>query len=131
MDFVYVIAGVVIGELVLFMAPLFLLSSLLLRARKRGLFQYGALAGSLGEHFENRWLRSGKTAGADALAVQDFSATTDLYSITANVQQMKLVPVTIGQTANLLVVALLPFVPVLLMSLPLKEIVKYIAKLAF
>jgi hypothetical protein len=128
-EFQYVIAGTVIAQLMLFTGPLCLLAPTLLRGRTRGIFQYGFLAEGLGRQFERRWIESASAPDPEALAVQDFSATTDLYSITANVYEMRLIPLRLIQVIPLLVVALLPFVPVVLVALPLDEIVKYGAKL--
>jgi hypothetical protein len=127
-DFKFVIAGIVIVELVLFIGPLFLLGSALLRARTRGIFQYGALAESVGQQFESRWLASPSIVSDQALAAPDFSATTDLYSITANAYNMGLVPLRLPQVVPLVIAALLPFVPVVLVALPLNEILSYAAK---
>ena len=130
-DFYLLIAGVVITELLVFVGPLVLLATPLLKARTRGILQYDALAKSVGHDFEQRWLRPDNTTSENALTAPDFSATTDLYSITANVHEMRLVPVRMMQLLTLLVVALLPFVPALLMTLPLQEFLKYLAKLVF
>jgi hypothetical protein len=128
-DFTYVIAGIVIVEMVLFIGPLFLLGPALLRARIRGIFQYGALAEAVGQQFESRWLSSPGVVSAEALAAPDFSATTDLYSITANAHGMGLVPLKLVQVVPLVIAVLLPFVPVVLVALPINEILSYAAKL--
>jgi hypothetical protein len=128
-DFKYVIAGIVVVEMVLFIGPLFLLGSALLRARTRGIFQYGALAEAVGQQFESRWLRSPSVVGAEALAAPDFSATTDLYSIAANAHGMGLVPLNIAQVVPLVTFILMPFVPVVLVALPINDILSYAAKL--
>jgi hypothetical protein len=127
--FRYAIGGIVIVELVLFIGPLFLLAPALLRARARGIFQYGALAEAIGQQFENRWLNPQNIVGAEALGAPDFSATTDLYSITANAHGMGLVPLTVIQVVPLVIAILLPFVPVVLLALPINEILSYAAKL--
>ena len=128
-DFAYVIAGIVIVEMVLFAGPLFLLGPALLRARTRGIFQYGALAEAMGQQFEDRWLRSRGAVSAETLAAPDFSATTDLYSIAANAHGMGLIPLRIVQIVPLVIAVLLPFVPVVLVALPIEEILSYAAKL--
>jgi hypothetical protein len=128
-DFTYVIAGIVIVEMVLFIGPLFLLGPALLRARTKGIFQYGSLAEAVGQQFENRWLRSGSGVTAEALSAPDFSATTDLYSIAANAHGMGLIPLRMVQVVPLVIAVLLPFVPVVLIALPIDEILSYAAKL--
>jgi hypothetical protein len=128
-DFKFVIAGIVIVEMVIFIGPLFLLVPALLQARTRGIFKYGALAEAMGQQFEGRWLRSANGVTTEALSAPDFSATTDLYSIAANAHNMGLVPLRLVQVVPLVIAALLPFVPVVLVALPLNEILSYAAKL--
>jgi hypothetical protein len=128
-DFQSVIAGIVILELVLFIGPLFLLGPALLRARVRGIFHYGFLAEAVGHQFENRWLRDPTAATPEALAAPDFSATTDLYSITANVHNMRLLPLRLVQVVPLVIAGLLPFVPPVLMALPLNQILRFAGQL--
>jgi hypothetical protein len=128
-DFKFAIGSMMVILILMLVGPLLLLGPSLLRARTRGIFEYGALAESLGRRFEQRWIRSGTEVDPEALAAPDFSATTDLYSIAANVHAMRLVPVELKQIIPLIGVILLPFVPVVLIVLPLDEMVKLAAKL--
>ena len=129
-DFRYDMGGALIVDVLLFTAPLFFLSPRLIRERTRGVFQYGALATAVGQRFERRWIEHiGTSADDRAMGSPDFSATTDLYSIAANVNQMQFVPVTLTQIGRLIVAAALPFLPVLATAMPLKDIFGHIAKL--
>ena len=129
-DFRYDMGGALIVDVLLFTAPLFFLSPRLIRERTRGVFQYGALATAVGQRFERRWIEHiGTSADDRAMGSPDFSATTDLYSIAANVNQMQFVPVTLTQIGKLIVAAGLPFLPVLATAMPLKDIFGHIAKL--
>jgi len=122
--------GALIVDVLLFTAPLFFLSPRLIRERTRGVFQYGALATAVGQRFERRWIEHIGTAADDrAMGSPDFSATTDLYSIAANVNQLQFVPVTLTQIGRLIVAAGLPVLPVLATAMPLKDIFGHIAKL--
>jgi hypothetical protein len=129
-EFRYDMGGTLIAEVLLFTAPLLFLSPRLIRERARGVFQYGALATAVGQRFERRWLREvGSIADDRAMASPDFSATTDLYSIASNVNQMQFVPVSLIQLGRLIVAAALPFLPVLATTMPLKDIFGHILKL--
>jgi hypothetical protein len=127
-DFRYAVAGLVVLLLAMFAGPLLLLGKPLLRLQPRGVLQYGALAASLGREFEHRWLRPG-SVDPETLGVPDFSATTDLYSIVANVHHMRLVPMDVRSVAALGIVSLLPFVPVVLVALPFERVLELIGKL--
>ena len=83
----------------------------------------------MGRQFEKKWLKNYGQFGAEALESQNFSATTDLYQIVANVHEMKLVPFELRALVCLVVATLLPFIPVVLMTIPMKEIMTELARL--
>lgn len=120
-EYYYAIAGVAVFSLVLFCGPLLLFMPKLLQAWRRGVFDYGALASRFGLEFEQKWFR-GRRMDQDTLEVQDFSAATDLYQVVDNVYGMNLIPVDLKSVLLLVVTTLLPFVPVVLLALPLDTI---------
>jgi hypothetical protein len=100
--------------LLLFVSPLLVFTPTLMKVWRQGTRSYGALARDVGENFERKWLH--RPAGEDALGVGDFSATTDLYAIAANVYAIAFVPVGWGSLLVVLVGATLPFIPVVLLA---------------
>lgn len=127
----YVVGGLCVVVVTIFTAPLLVFFGPLRRARVRGIFAYGALASAVGRRFEERWLRAGQLADADALSVPDFSATTDLYAIAANVREMQVVPVGLRPVLVLAVATLLPFVPVAAAILPVDRLLALVTQLLF
>jgi hypothetical protein len=101
----------------------------LLRARRRGVFEYGTLAISMGRQFERKWLVTPAQTLDGALEVQDFSATTDLYSIVANVREMNITPIGMGSIIRLAIYTLAPIVPLAFVALPFNVIVESLVKL--
>jgi hypothetical protein len=128
-DFKYVIATLVVAILIFFVAPLTVFTREILQTRRRGIFQYGALAGAVGRQMERKWLDRNGSADEAALDVQHFSATTDLYQLVSNVYQIKSVPLDLQDLVAVIVAVLLPFVPVLLYEIPLNVIVPDLMKL--
>ena len=125
----YAIAGLVAFVVALGCGPLSMFAGRLLQQWRRGVFEYGALADRLGRQFEGSWLHH--KIGADALHAPDFSATTDLYSVVANVYTMRVMPVDRKSILLLVVATLLPFGPVLLMAVPLDTLLQDVANLLF
>lgn len=121
-----VIAGVAIFSVILFCGPLLLFVPKLLHEWRRGIFQYGALAGSFGRQFERKWFH-GKKIDEGALEVQDFSAATDLYQVVDNVYAMHWMPADLKSLLVLVVGTLLPFVPVVLLAMPVDTILSALA----
>jgi hypothetical protein len=100
--------------------------------KRRGVFEYGALARTVGAQFEEKWLRHKGNVDETSLEVQDFSATNDLYSIAANVYAMREVPYTLRDLVGPIILsAMLPFVPLVLLAMPLEVIFRSVVKLLF
>jgi hypothetical protein len=87
--------------------------------------EYDALAERVGDAFESRWLHNRRDPNEkedDPLASPDFSATADLYAVAANVHGLRFIPIEIKEVIALAVAMLLPFIPVVLMAVPLEQI---------
>jgi hypothetical protein len=121
--------GVMATIMALFVAPLLAFTPTLVRARRRGAFEYGALANRLGQSFERKWLGPGAAVDAGSLEQPDFSATTDLYQVASNVYAIRFVPVEPKDLLPLAVAMLLPFAPVVLLAVPFEVILTQLKRL--
>ena len=128
--FLYVSIGVVVATLLLLVAPLFIFVPTLMRTWRKATFDYGRLAGQTGFAFERAWLDAPEP-GARALEASDFSATTDLYAIASNVYAIRFVPIDTKDVLTLIGALALPFVPVLLLAVPLNVILDQVKNLLF
>jgi hypothetical protein len=122
-------AGLVVFVLLLFVGPLLVFMFKLHAQKVEGIFAYGTLADRVGYQFEEKWITNYKQHGSSALEATDFSATTDLYSVVANVHNMRLFPFELRAVVSMIIVTLLPFIPVVLMMMPIKLIVQEVARL--
>ncbi|NLT68729.1 MAG: hypothetical protein GXX84_19220 [Acidobacteria bacterium] len=121
----YTFAAVVI---VLYYGPAIILTGKLFNVRRRGVVAYSRLANRVGRSFEEKWM---KDSDASALEVPDFSATADLYHVVEQVYRMRVVPIDMKSLGIFITVTLIPFLPVILLQVPLKTIVQKIAALSF
>jgi len=119
-----VIPAFVLVMLALFVGPVLVFAPKLLEARRQGIFAYGALAHNLGTAMEQKWIHRSDAVTETSLEAPDFSATTDLYSIAANAYGMNIVPLELVSLVLLVVSALVPFVPALLMSFSLAAVLE-------
>lgn len=118
-----VTAAVVVALLI---SPPLLFARALLLARRRGVFEYGELAGRLGAVFEAKWLADGSRVDASSLGEPDFSATTDLYGVAANVYGMQPTLFDPRVAASLAIATLLPFAPIWLSVIPAKTLLTHL-----
>ena len=130
-SFVYVIAAVVVLNILLFVGPLLVFIGKLVEARRRGILAYSGLAAAVGGQLEKKWLDSHQRVDEAALEVAHFSATTDLYQTVSNVYQMKTIPIDNQDLIALIIVTLLPFLPALLFEVPMNEILTDLIKVMF
>ena len=123
----YLVLGLSVCTVLVFMAPLLVFTRNLLGAWRSGIKRYGGLAERVGHVLENKWLENKQEFPEDPMETGAFSATTDLYQVVSNVYAMKFVPVDLQSVIFLAVFTLLPFVPVLLISEPLDVMLKKLA----
>ncbi len=117
--------------LLICVAPYFVFITTLMRIRRRGMLRYGALARAMGEQFEEKWLHRADTLDDDVLNAPDFSATTDLYSVVGNINDIRVIPVGAVDLYALIGVALTPAIPVVIASIPFDTVIRDAMKLMF
>ena len=115
----------------MFAAPLLVFTPIMMTAWRHAASEYGALAAQMGVTFEDKWLGQVRRLDNTTLNQPDFSSTTDLYSVAANIYQMRLIPIDITSLEILAIVMLLPFVPVVLLIVPISEILTDLKALFF
>jgi hypothetical protein len=123
--------GVLIVVLMLAVGPLLVFVRNLRETKVLGTLKYGTLGVDAGVEFERKWLNGDSKTDASVLEVGDFSAMTDLYQVVGNVYEMKVLPFALKNLDHLVIGALVPFLPLVLMSVPLKELLRTLVKLLF
>jgi hypothetical protein len=126
----YFSVGLMLSMMALFVAPLLVFTPVLMRTWRRGTLAYGALAGQIGHAFEDKWLDS-RTSDEAMPSESDFSATADLYAVAANAQSVRFVPLGLKHLILLAGATALPFIPVLLLAVPMSQILSDIRDLLF
>ena len=83
---------------------------------------YGALAISVGERFEDRWLSRAGTLGDEALGVPISPRPPTSSAWSANVDDMRPIPIQLKDFLPLLVATVLPFLPIILRQVSFDEL---------
>ena len=124
------IAGFVVFFVVAVLAPLFLFTPQLARAKREGLAEYGAFASSYVMDFDQKWLRS-KVNDEQLLGTSDIQSLGDLGNSFAVVREMRTVPFAKDDVALLLIATVDPIVPLLLTIMPLEQLLSHVVKIIF
>jgi hypothetical protein len=109
--------------------PLLSFYEVMLKAKRYGTFEYGRFAIMLGHEFESKWIDAPTGPSANTLEVPDFSTTTDLFSITANVRQIKPFPFGVQSVLRLVVATLVPSIPIAITAVPFDVLLDKLFKL--
>jgi hypothetical protein len=127
-DFRYVIGAQTLAVLIVFTSPLLILAGPLIRLKNHGICHYGGLATALGHEFQNRWVASNRRVAAEALAVPDFSSTTDLFSVAANVHEISPFIPDRRSVVFLAAATLLPYAPLAFLQMPFDDVVRLVVE---
>lgn len=125
------LGGAVGIVLLLAVGPVAVFAVPLARAWRKGGMSYGRLANEIGLQLESAWLTSPGRVAKPMLSEPDFSATTDLYQVVANVNSMRFLPVDPRSILILIGFTLAPFVPAALISMPASLILAEVKALLF
>ena len=112
--------------LLFILGPLLVFAGQLVRAKRRGLTEYGDLADDLFGAFAEKWIEKSDVKQQKLLGNVDPSSLADYGYVYEVVTAMRVMPHSLRSLMNLVGVALLPFAPLLLMEHSWKEIVQRI-----
>jgi hypothetical protein len=122
------VGGLVVSLIILIAGPTLFFMRSLYNAREEDIFRYGALASRQIQHIEDKWLPEGPVREDSESSMPDFRSITHLgHSVTA-VHKMSLIPVDKEDILLLVVIALLPFIPVLATQIPIGEMFSVLLK---
>jgi hypothetical protein len=129
MNHIAVPVATAIVVVALLVSPPLLFARRLMLTRRRGVFEYGALARRVGAEFEAKWMARDKTIDETALGEPDFSSTTDLYSVAANVYAIQPALFDPRVAAAVAIATLVPFAPIWLAVIPTKVLLSHLVGL--
>jgi hypothetical protein len=121
------IAALVIA-LVVYLFPYLAFLGPLSRAKKQALLDYGALVARHGAAVRDKWIRGDAKVDEPLLSAPEVGPVADTVALYEAVQRMR--PIPLGRQALLAIAvpALVPFIGVLAIQIPLKELLGGLAK---
>lgn len=127
MKFPMIAYGVI--AMLFLIAPLVVVTPVLLKLKRRALLEYGALVAIHNRLFDRKWIRKEEMSDDIILGNPDPSSLADLGSSYAVIRQMGPVPIDKPTLITLAVAAALPMVPVLLFATPADELIRLVLKM--
>ncbi len=122
LNFKFVIIAVAVLITALFAGPLVFFNEQLRRAKFQASLSHDRTMLQQLRQFEQKWI--GQSKDTNLLEVPDFSAVIDLSSTVGTVHQMSRFPIPGRVLVELIVATLLPFLPVLALQIPIKDLLQ-------
>ena len=127
------IRGTMIGFVVLLLlfilAPLIAFTPRLARLRWQGQFRHGALAARYASDFDTKWAGDSPPASEPLLGTADIQSLADIQNSFEPVAKLRTLPIDFTTLRVLALAAAVPFLPVLCLEIPLKDLVKKVLAL--
>lgn len=120
------IGGLVVFLLLLIAGPLLAFIPRLYEAKESAVFQYGALSSRHIQRIDRKWL-TGHPLEEDPGV--DFRAVAHMGASMVAVRQMSVIPLYKDDVLKLLIVALVPFLPLVATLVPMDEVLNLLLKL--
>jgi hypothetical protein len=120
-------AALVVALLV-YLSPYLVFAGPLGRAKKQGLLDYGALVARHGAGVQSKWILGAAKEDDPLLSAPEIGPVADTLSLYDAVRRMR--PIPLGKAAILAIAVpvLIPFIGVLALQIPLKELLGQLAK---
>jgi hypothetical protein len=114
---------------VLLLAPLLVVAPVLVRVKKRALFEYSALVTRHDQLFETKWLHDENPEREVILGNNDASSLADLGTSYAVIRQMTFIPINRQTLIALAAAAAAPMGVLALFVTPVEELMKIVMKM--
>jgi hypothetical protein len=125
----FFILGYVLCIILVILMPLAPFAPTLLATKSKGLEEYGVLATTYTNSFNEKWVRGNNPEGEALLGAADIQSLADLGNSFAVIKKMNAFPLDLNTIKTLVLAAALPFVPLLFFVMPAKEAFKLARKL--
>jgi hypothetical protein len=101
----------------------------LVRAKRRGMAEFGSLATRYAQEFEQKWVRGAPQEAL--LGSADLQSLADLGNSYSHVREMRFVPFDLKDVTRLAIVAAVPLLPLTLTVFNVEELAGYAFKVLF
>jgi len=127
LKFLMIAAGAL--PVVVFAAPLLLLTPVLMKTRHRDRYHYGKLGTVYAQAFDAKWIGGANPDREDLLGTGDIQSLADLYNSVSIVRQMNILLINKRVLLGLAVPSVIPFIPLVIISTPIDELMKQVLKI--
>lgn len=127
-DFQSVIIAVLVIQAIILVGPLFVFTPMLMVAKRRGLYDYGALGSRYTEAFDRQWRGSGEATDAELLRILNAPILTTNYT---NIRGMRIIPLDWSTVHSMAITVALPLTPLASKYIVSADMLKRVVRMLF
>jgi hypothetical protein len=127
----FVMIGYAVLAVVVLLLPLLVVVPTLIKVKKRALFEYGGLVTQHDQLFHTKWIEGRQSPRDEILGSSDTSSLADLGTSFSVIRDMSFIPIDKPTLIGLTVAALLPMIPVIVLTTPLNDLIRIVTKTLF
>lgn len=125
LEFKFTILIYLVTTVMVVLLPLYVYAGHLVDLKENGRLEYSVLAMDCTQSFEQKWIQR-DARGESLLSEQDFGSLADMGSSFEVVRTISIVPFDFNTIKFLVLAAILPFAPLVLIKIPLQEVLEKI-----
>ena len=115
--------------IIFLVVPLLVVTPLLIKRRRKALWDYGAVVTIHNQQFDRKWVQKERSPDEILLGNPDASSLKDLGGGFTVVREMSVVPIDKPTLITLAVAAALPMLPVVFIATPTNELIRIVLKM--
>jgi hypothetical protein len=124
LEFKLTVLSYIAFVIVMVLLPLSAFAGKLIELKEKGQLEYGILGMDYTTAFDQKWIQSDPAEGESLLGNQDVRSLADLARSFEVVRNMNIVPFDFDTVKLLVLATILPFVPLILTVIPLKDVLE-------
>jgi hypothetical protein len=128
MSLKFVMIGYGVLAVTILVLPLLVVVPVLIKVKKKALFEFGALVTHHDQLFDAKWIEHHHPADEEILGNPDASSLADLGASFDVIRGMSFIPIDKPTLIGLVVAAALPMIPVIVFATPVNELIGLVTK---
>jgi hypothetical protein len=128
-EYQWLMVGFVVLLSALFFAPLLLFTPQLIKTKRKGLFEYGALAEKYTSSFDNKWITKKGEGAESLLGTPDIQSLADLANSFSVIEETRAVIFNKQDVIYLAILSAIPFLPLLFFVYGIDVLLKNVVQL--
>jgi hypothetical protein len=131
LEYKFTVISFITLAILVVLLPLFTYANKLIQVKEKGQLEYSILGMDYTQSFHQKWIQTDRSDRASLLGDQDVRSLADMATSFDVIRSMNIVPFDFDAVKILILATIIPFVPLILTVIPLKEVLEKMREFLF